>query len=426
MKFETLQIHAGQIVDPATQACATPIYQTVSYAFKNAQHGANLFELKEAGNIYTRMMNPTSDVFEQRIAALEGGIGALALSSGQSAEFVVINTLVKKGENFVTAPFLYGGTHTLFSVSFARFGIEARFAKSERAEDFEALIDENTKALYVESIGNPGYIVPDFAALAALANKYGIPLIVDNTLGAAGYLVRPLDFGAHILVESATKFIGGHGTAMGGIIVDGRTFNWANGNFPDFTEPSASYHGLRFYETFGNSAFIVKARVESLRDFGSCQSPFNSFLLLQGIQTLSLRMERHCSNAFELAQWLQKQPFVDKVIYLGLDNHPSHQLAKKYMKNGFGSMISFEIKGSKQQASRFTDNLKLITQLANMGDTRSLIVQPAATTHQQMSEAEQLAASVTPNLLRLSVGIEHIDDIKEDILQAAYKLCIDN
>lgn len=421
MKFETLQIHAGQSPDPTTQSSAVPIYQTASYAFKSAQHGADLFDLKVQGNIYTRITNPTSDVFEQRVAALLGGVGALAVSSGHAAEFVALNTIMKAGHNFISSPYLYGGTHTLFSASLSRLGVEARFAKSEYVEDFEQLIDGNTRAIYVESIGNPGYIVPDFEKFAKLSEKYGIPLIVDNTLGAGGYLVNPLELGAHIVVESTTKYIGGHGTSMGGIIVDGGTFNWNNGKFPEFSEATERNHGVKLVEAYGEQAFIVKARTESLRDFGPCPSPFNSFLMLQGIQTLSLRMDRHCYNAFELAKWLEKQPFVKSISYLGLESHPSHKLAMKYLKNGYGAMISFEINGTKEETMQFTDRLKLITQLANLGDTRSLIVQPAATTHHQMSEAAQLAAGVTPTLLRLSVGIEHIDDIKEDIRQAACK-----
>ncbi len=419
MKFETLQIHAGQEIDPTTQACAVPIYQTVAYGFKNSEHGAALLSLAEPGNIYTRITNPTSDVFEKRVAALQGGAAALAVASGQSAAFTALNTILKIGDNFVTSPYLYGGTHSLFGVSFKRMGIDARFSKSEKASDMEPLIDENTKAIYVESIGNPGYIVPDFKELAALANKYEIPLIVDNTLSGGGYLVRPLELGAHIVVEAATKYIGGHGNSMAGVIVDGGTFNWNNGKFPEFTEPSASYHGLKFYETFGNLAFIVKTRVESLRDFGQCISPFNSFLMLQGIQTLSLRMERHCSNAMELAKWLKEQSFVKECSYLGLENHPSHAMAKKYLEHGFGAMLGFEVAGTKEDTTKFVDNLKMITNLTHLGDTRTLIVQPSATTHQQLSAEAQLAAGVTPNLLRLSVGIEHIDDIKADFIQAA-------
>lgn len=418
MKFETLQIHAGYHADPTTQSSAVPIYQTVSYAFQTAERGANLFALKEFGNIYTRMNNPTSEIFENRVAALEGGVAALAVSSGQAAEFTAINTIMKAGDNFVSSPYVYGGTHSLFKASFARLGVEARFAKSDSAEDIEALIDDNTKAIYVETIGNPGFFVPDFEKLAKLANKHGIPLIADNTLAGGGYLARPLELGAHIVVESATKFIGGHGTAVGGVIVDGGTFNWNNGKFPEFTEPSKSYHGFNFYEAFGNLSFIIKARVESLRDFGPCQSPFNSFLLIQGLQTLSLRMERHCANALEIAQWLERQDFIQKVSYVGLPSHPSHEIAKKYLKKGFGSLLTFELKGSKDDTIKFTDSLKLILPLSNLGDARTLIVQPAATTHQQMSDADQLLSGITPNLLRLSVGIEHVDDIKADILQA--------
>lgn len=423
-KFETLQLHAGQEVDPTTGSRAVPIYQTTSYQFKNAEHGANLFALKEFGNIYTRLMNPTTDVFEKRIAALEGGVAALAVSSGQAAQFIALNNILQAGDNFVSTSFLYGGTYNQFKVAFKRLAIDVRFADGDKVESFEPLIDEKTKAIYLETIGNPGFNIPDFDAIAALAKKHDIPLIVDNTFGAGGYLFRPIEHGASIVVESTTKWIGGHGTSIGGIIVDAGTFDFGNGKFPQFTEPSEGYHGLVFNDVFGkngpfgNIAFIIRARVEGLRDFGPAQSPFNSFLLLQGVETLSLRVQRHVENALELAKWLEAHPKVQKVSYPGLESSPYNALAKKYLKNGFGGVLSFEIKGDKTTAENFVNKLKLTSHLANVGDAKTLIIQPAATTHQQLNEAEQLAAGVTPTLLRISVGIEHIDDIKADLEQA--------
>lgn len=424
--FDTLQLHAGHEPDKTTNSRAVPIYQTSSYVFNSAEHGANLFGLKEFGNIYTRIMNPTNDVFEQRMAALEGGVAALAVSSGQAAQFIALNNILESGDNFVTSPYLYGGTYNQFKVAFKRLGIDARFSQSERAEDMESLIDDNTKALYVESIGNPGFNIPDFEKLGALAAKYDLPLVVDNTFGAGGYLFRPLEHGAHIVVASATKWIGGHGTSVGGIIVDGGNYNWGNGKFPQFSEPSAGYHGLNFWNTFGegnplgmpNVAFTIRARVEGLRDFGPAISPFNSFLLLQGLETLSLRAQRTVENALALAKWLEKHPKVAKVLYPGLESHSHHELAKKYFKNGFGGVLTFELKEGKEAGEKMVDNLKLISHLANVGDAKTLIIQPSATTHQQLSEEAQLAAGVTPGLLRISLGIEHIDDICADIEQA--------
>jgi O-acetylhomoserine (thiol)-lyase len=424
LKFETLQLHAGQEVDPTTGSRAVPIYQTTSYVFKSSEHGANLFALKEFGNIYTRLMNPTTDVFEKRIAALEGGVAALAVSSGQAAQFIALNNILQAGDNFVTSSYLYGGSYNQFKVAFKRLGIEARFAKGDDSQSIESLINEKTKAIYVESIGNPSFSIPDFEKISEVAKKHDLPLIVDNTFGAAGYLFRPLEHGANIVVQSATKWIGGHGTSIGGVIVDGGNYNWGNGKFPQFTEPSEGYHGLVFNSVFGiggpfgNIQFIIRARVEGLRDFGPSQSPFNSFLLLQGIETLSLRVQRHVDNALELAKWLESHPQVDKVVYPGLSSSPNHTLAKKYLKNGFGAVLSFEIKGGKDAAIKFVDNLKLISHLANVGDTKTLIIQPSATTHQQLSDAEQIAAGVNPASLRVSVGIEHIDDIKADLEQA--------
>lgn len=417
-RFETLQIHAGQTVDPTTMSRAVPIYQTTSYVFKNAEHGANLFGLKEAGNVYTRMMNPTTDVFEKRVAALEGGVAALATASGHSAEFIVLTNLMSQGDNFVSTPNLYGGSYNQFDVSLRRFGIEVRFTKEDKIEEYESLIDNRTKAIYVETIGNPRFNIPDFEALVKLAGKHGIPLIVDNTFGACGGWCRPIDFGANIVVESATKWIGGHGTSMGGVIVDAGNFNWANGKFPQFTEPSDGYHGLKFWETFGNTAFITRARVEGLRDFGPAISPFNSFLLLQGLETLSLRVERHGENTLEMANWLEKHPKVESVNYPGLESSPYHQLGKKYLKKGFGGVLSFIVKGGKDNARKFVDHLTLTSDLANVGDAKTLIIQPAATTHAQLSEEAQIACGVYPALLRLSVGIENIEDIKEDFTEA--------
>jgi O-acetylhomoserine (thiol)-lyase len=424
--FETLQLHAGQVPDPTTNSRAVPIYQTTSYVFNSAEHGANLFGLKEFGNIYTRIMNPTTDVLEKRLAALEGGVAAVATSSGQAAQFLALNNILQAGENFVSTTFLYGGTYNQFKVAFKRLGIEARFAKGHNPEAFEALIDSKTKAIYLETIGNPEFNIPDFDAIAALAKKYDLPLVVDNTFGAGGYLFRPIEHGAAIVTASATKWIGGHGTSIGGIIIDSGNFNWGNGKFPQFSEPSEGYHGLNFWQVFGennplglpNIAFAIRARVEGLRDFGPAISPFNSFQLLQGIETLSLRVQRTVDNALEIAKWLESHPKVQKVNYPGLVSSPYHELAKKYLRNGFGGVLSFEIKGDKTQTSSVINNLKLISHLANVGDAKTLIIQPSATTHQQLSDEEQKAAGVTPNLLRLSLGIEHIDDIKADIQQA--------
>lgn len=425
-RFETLQLHAGQQIDPTTKSRAVPIYQTSSYGFNNAAHAANLFGLKEFGNIYTRIMNPTTDVFEQRIAALEGGVAALATGSGQAAQFLALNNILQAGDNFVSTSFLYGGTYNQFKVAFKRLGIDVRFADGDNPESFEQYIDANTKAIYLETIGNPRLNIPDFEKFAAIAKKHDLPLVVDNTFGAGGYLFRPLEHGANIVVESATKWIGGHGTTIGGVIVDGGNYNWGNGKFPQFTEPSEGYHGLKFWDVFGegnplglpNIAFIIRARVEGLRDFGASQSPFNAFLLLQGIETLSLRVQRHTDNALALAQWLEKHPRVDFVQYSGLSSNPYHELAKKYLKNGFGGVLNFGIKGDKENASKFIDSLKLVSHLANVGDAKTLAIHPASTTHEQLSAEEQLASGVLPNQVRISVGIEHIEDIKADFEQA--------
>jgi O-acetylhomoserine (thiol)-lyase len=424
--FDTLQLHAGQVPDPTTNSRAVPIYQTTSFVFNSAEHGANLFGLKEFGNIYTRIMNPTTDVLEKRLAALEGGVAAVATSSGQAAQFLALNNILQAGENFVSTTFLYGGTYNQFKVAFKRLGIDARFAKGHNPEAFEKLIDENTKAIYLETIGNPEFNIPDFDAIAALARKYEIPLVVDNTFGAGGYLFRPIEHGAAVVTASATKWIGGHGTSIGGIIIDSGKFNWGNGKFKQFSEPSEGYHGLNFWEVFGennplglpNIAFAIRARVEGLRDFGPAISPFNSFQLIQGIETLSLRVQRTVDNALAIAKWLESHPAIQKVNYPGLPSSPYHELAKKYLRNGFGGVLSFEIKGDKAQTSSLINHLQLISHLANVGDAKTLIIQPSATTHQQLTDEEQLAAGVSPNLLRLSLGIEHIEDIKADLQQA--------
>lgn len=425
LKFETLQLHAGyETPEGTTLARAVPIYQTSSYVFKNAEHGANLFALKEFGNIYTRIMNPTTDVFEKRIAALEGGVAALATGSGQAAQFLALHNILQAGDSFVSSPYLYGGTYNQFKVTFKRLGITVKFAKSDLAADLEAQIDSTTKAIYVETIGNGAFSVPDFEAVVKLARKYDIPLVVDNTFGAGGYLFRPIEHGANIVVASATKWIGGHGTSIGGVIVDGGNYNWGNGKFSQFTEPSEGYHGLIFNDVFGqgsqfgNIAYIIRARVEGLRDIGAALSPFNSFLLLQGLETLSLRVDRTVENAQKLAEWLENHSAIEYVNYPGLPSSPFHQTAKKYLKRGFGGVFTITIKGTKEQTAKFVDSLTLISHLANVGDAKTLIIHPASTTHQQLSAEEQIAAGVQPNLLRLSVGIEHIDDIKADIQQA--------
>ncbi len=424
LHFDTLQVHAGQEPAPGTNARAVPIYQSTSYTFDDADHGARLFALQEFGNIYTRIMNPTTDVFEQRVAALEGGVAALATSSGQAAQFITIATLAEAGQNIVSGSALYGGTYNQFKVSLPRLGIDVKFVEEDSVDAYRAAIDENTRAIYVESIGNPGFAIPDFEALADLAHEHSIPLVVDNTLGCCGYVCRPLNFGADIVVESATKWIGGHGTSIGGVIIDSGRFDWSSGKFSVFTEPSPGYHGLKFAEVFGtdgpfgNIAFIIRARVEALRDFGPSQSPFNSFLLLQGLETLSLRVQRHVDNALELANWLDGHRAVESVSYAGLPAHPHHERAKRYLANGFGAVLSFEIAGGADAGRRFIDKVELASHLANVGDAKTLVIHPASTTHQQLTDDEQRATGVTPSMVRVSVGIEHIDDIKADFEQA--------
>jgi O-acetylhomoserine (thiol)-lyase len=427
-RFETLQLHAGQRPDPATNARAVPIYQTTSYVFNDTEHAATLFALKEFGNIYTRIMNPTTAVFEERIAALEGGVAALATASGQAAQFLAISTIAQAGDNIVSTSLLYGGTYNQFKVTLPRLGIGVTFVEGDDPADFEKAIDEKTKAIYIETIGNPRLNVPDIQAIADIAHRHNIPLIVDNTFGAGGYIARPIDHGADIVVHSATKWIGGHGTSIGGVIIDAGRFNWANGKFPVFTEPSPGYHGLRFWEVFGdggpfgNIAFIIRARVEQLRDLGASVSPFNSFLFLQGLETLSLRVERHCQNALQFARWLKTHPQVEWVTYPGLEEHPYHDTAKKYFRPGyFGGIVVFGVKGGREAGRRLIDELKLASLLANVGDAKTLVIHPASTTHEQLTEEEQLASGVTPDLVRVSVGIEHILDIIEDFDRALQK-----
>ncbi len=429
LHFDTLQLHAGQEPDPATNSRAVPIYATTSYVFDDADHGADLFALKEFGNIYTRIMNPTTDVFEKRVAALEGGVAALATASGQSAQFLTLTTLAEAGDNIVAASYLYGGTYNQFKVALPRLGIAVRFADGDEADSIEALIDDRTKALYVETIGNPRFNVPDFERLAEIANTHGVPLVVDNTFGAGGYLCRPIEHGAHIVTSSATKWIGGHGTTIGGVIVDGGTFPWDNGRFPSFTEPSPGYHGLNFWETFGpegvlgaNVAFIIRTRVEGLRDFGPAQNPFGSFLLLQGLETLSLRVQRSCDNALALARWLQTRDEVSWVSYPGLEDHPYHERAKKYLTRGFGAVLAFGVRGGEEAGRAFVEHVELASHLANVGDAKTLVIHPSSTTHQQLSAEEQAAAGVSSDLVRASVGIEHVDDLKADFAQALAKV----
>jgi O-acetylhomoserine (thiol)-lyase len=432
-RFETIQLHGGQSPDPTTNARAVPIYQTTSFVFNSHEHGSNLFTLKELGNIYTRIMNPTTDVFEKRVAALEGGILGLATASGQAAQFAAISNIMQAGDNFVSTSFLYGGTYNQFKAQFPRLGINVKFAKGDDVESFKSQIDEETKAIYIESLGNPRFNVPDFEGLAELAHSNNIPLIVDNTLGAAGALIRPIDHGADVVVQSATKWIGGHGTSIGGVVVDAGTFDWGNGKFPLYTEPSEAYHGLIHWDVSGfgsdlckalgipsnrNIAFGIRARFEILRDYGAALSPFNSFLFLQGLETLTLRIERHGENAAVLAEWLNHHPKVESVNYPGLPSNPYKSAADKYLIRGYGSMLTFDLKGGYDDAVSFINNLKLVSHLANVGDLKTLIIHPASTTHEQLSPEEQLSAGVKPTGLRISVGTEHIDDIKEDFQQA--------
>lgn len=422
LKAETLALHGGQAPDPVTGSRAVPIYQTTSYQFRDSEHAANLFALKESGNIYTRLMNPTTDVLEKRIALLDGGIGALAVSSGQAAITIALLNIAQAGDHIVSADNLYGGTYNLLHYTFARFGIRTTFVKSGDLKAFDRAVTPKTKAIYAESVGNPKLDVADLEGLAKIAHKHGIPLVLDNT--SVPYLLKPADFGVDIVVYSATKFIGGHGTSLGGIIVDSGRFDWANGKFPLISGPDASYHGLDFVKALkpaGNIAYITKARVSLLRDLGPAISPFNSFLLLQGLETIHLRMPRHCENALAVAKHLKKHPRVSWVNYPGLPTSPDHERARKYLKKGAGAIIGFGIKGGLKSGKKFVESLGLISHLANIGDAKSLAIHPATTTHQQLSEKERLATGVTPDFIRLSIGLEHIDDIIADIDQALKK-----
>jgi len=419
--FDTLQVHAGQKPDPATGARAVPIYQTTSYVFKDADHAASLFALKESGNIYTRMMNPTTDVFEQRMAALEGGSGALAVASGSAAVTYAILNIAGAGDEIVSASTLYGGTYNLFSVTLPKLGIKTVFVDPDDAENFRKAINEKTKAIYIETIGNPGINIIDIEAVAQIAHENGIPLIVDNTFGTP-YLIRPIEFGADVVVHSATKFIGGHGTSIGGVIVDSGKFNWAeSGKFPGLTEPDPSYHGIRYYEALGPVAYVTKIRVQLLRDTGAAISPFNSFLLLQGLETLSLRVEKHVSNAKKIAEFLQNHPHVAWVNYPSLPGNKYYHLAQKYLPKGAGSIFTFGIKGGVEAGKKFINSLEVFSLLANVADAKSLVIHPASTTHQQLSEEDQRAAGVTPDMIRLSIGIEDVEDLIYDLDQALKK-----
>lgn len=430
MKFKsshlaTLAVHAGQEPDPATGARAVPLYQTTSYVFKNTEHAANLFALKEFGNIYTRIMNPTTDVFEQRIAALEGGTGALAVASGQSAITLALLAITRLGDEIVAANNLYGGTYQLFHYTFPKLGRTVKFVDSRKPEEFRKAITPKTRALYAETIGNPKLDVPDFTALAQIAHTAGLPLVVDNTVGVG--LVRPIDYGADILANSATKYIGGHGTSIGGVIVDAGKFQWNNGKFPEFTEPDPSYHGLVMWDAFkdvpgmGNVAFILKVRVTLLRDIGPALSPFNAFLFLQGLETLVLRQQQHSASALAVARFLKQHRRVRWVTYPGLEDDPSYPVAAKYMQRGFGGLVGFGISGGIEAGRKFIDSVQLFSHLANIGDAKSLVIHPASTTHQQLSAAEQAAVGVTPDYVRLSVGLEDLEDIKADLNQALEK-----
>ena len=422
-KLDTLALHVGQeTADPTTNARAVPIYQTSSYVFKNTEHAANLFALKELGNIYTRIMNPTTDVFEKRIAAVEGGTGALAVASGQAAEALALLAITQVGDEIVAANNLYGGTYQLFHYTFPKLGRTAKFVDSQKPEEFKKAITPKTRAIYAETIGNPKLDVPDFEALAKIAHDAGIPLVIDNTVGVG--LVRPIDYGADIIVASATKYIGGHGTSIGGVIVDSGKFKWNNGKFPEFTEPDPSYHGVKYWDTFGNFpglgnvAFIFKVRVQLLRDLGPTLSPFNSFLFLQGLEDLPLRQRKHSENALKVAEFLKHHPLVSWVIYPGLTDNPNHKIAAKYLKTNYGGLVGFGIKGGLTSGKKLIESVKLFSHLANIGDAKSLIIHPASTTHQQLTPQEQAATGVTPDYIRLSIGIEDAEDIIEDLDQA--------
>lgn len=422
--FDTLQVHAGRVKSGSNGPCVTPIFQTSSFLFDDSEHAAKLFELSATGHIYTRLSNPTTDVLEQKIAALEGGTAAVAVSSGQASQFLAIQNIAGQGDNIVSSSSLYGGSYNQFKISFAKLGIDFRFAEKGNIQNFDRLIDSRTKAIFIETIGNSDFYIPDFEKFAELSSKYGVPLIVDNTFGGAGYLFKPREWGANIITHAATKWIGGHGSSIGGVVVDCGNFNWGNGKFPDFTNPSESYHGLIFWERFGagsetgNVAFAVKARAEGLRDWGCSLSPFNAFLLLQGSETLSLRMARILSNSQQLAEWLEAHPKVERVNYPGLKSNPNHENGKRYLKGGFGGVLSFDLKGSRDRASAFVNSLELLSHLVNVGDNKTLITHFASTTHAQLSASALKSSGIGENTLRISVGIEHIDDLKRDIDQA--------
>lgn len=416
--FETLQVRGGQDIDPVSKGTAVPIYQSTAYVFDDMQYGADLFALKKPGNIYTRITNTTNEVFEKRMAALEGGVAAVSTASGQSAVLLSILNVCGPGDNIVTAPYLYGGTYTMFEITLRDMGIEVRFAKSDKTADLEALIDGRTKALYLENLGNPAFNVPDYEPIIEMAHKKGICVMVDNTFGCGGYLFRPIEWGADVVIHSATKWICGHGTALGGVVVDGGHFDWTPEKYPLLAAPSESYHGLVYKEVFGNAAFAGRVRVDGLRNIGAAASPFNSFLMLQGLETLSLRAERCCSNTLEVARFLASHPSVESVNYPGLENNPYHDLAKKYLRHGFGGVLTFRVKGGFDAAAALVSKLELILHVGSVGDSKSLIVHPASTTHSQLSPEDQVAAGVYPNLLRLSVGIESIEDIIADLNNA--------
>ncbi len=421
-KYETLGVHGGHRPDPIHGSCAPAIHQSTAFLFDNTDQAAARFALTEGGMIYTRLGNPTTDVFEQRIAALEGGVAAVATASGMSAQFTALATICSAGDNIVCTSYLYGGTFNAFRHLFTRFDIECRFADGDKAESIESLIDERTKVIFIETIGNPEFSIPDFEAIAAVAKRHGVVLMCDNTFGCAGYLCRPFELGANVVTHSATKWIGGHATSMGGVIVDGGNFDWGNGRYPLISEPVESYHGVNFLESFGAAAYAAKVRCEGLRDIGACLSPFNSFMLAQGLETLALRVERSCSNALELAKWLEQHPMVESVNYVGLEDNKYHAAAEKYLQNGYGSVLSFRVKGDVEQVATVVNSMEMVYHLTNVGDNKTIITHPASTTHSQLSEAEMLSAGVYPNMLRLSIGIEHIDDIKSDFEQAFSKL----
>lgn len=419
-KYETLQVRAGQEIDPVSKGTAVPIYQSTAYTFDDMQYGAELFQLKRPGNIYTRITNTTNEVFEKRMAALENGVAAVATSSGQSAVFLSVTNICGPGDNIVTSPFLYGGTFTMFAITLKDMGIEVRFADSDHVDDLEKLVDGRTKAIFLENLGNPAFNVPDYEPIVEMARRKGICVMVDNTFGIAGYLFRPIEWGANVAIHSATKWICGHGTALGGAVVDGGNFDWSEEKYPLLAAPSPSYHGVVYKDVFGDAAFAGRVRVDGLRNIGAAPSPFNSFLMLQGLETLSLRAERHCENALAVAEFLENHPAVESVSYAGLKSNKYYELACKYLRHGFGGVLTFRVKGGFEAAAALVDRLELILHVGSVGDAKSLIVHPASTTHSQLSPEEQVAAGVYPNLLRLSVGIENVDDLICD-MEAALK-----